>query len=166
MTCDLQRLRWALALALTLGAVSPICGQRTVVIGFEQDQGFPAAGGEFTDGAVPETVVTRWSNDSAAPNMWVADDGPLGVRSQDAPAPVNGKQIAGFGDGGHGVTVGTIHLNTSGAPANYALVSFHWAYRGNGNSRPGGDAYLEVECIDLQDRSLGREKFTGGLNRS
>ena len=164
MTCDLQRLRWALALALTLGAVSPICGQRTVVIGFEQDQGFPAAGGEFTDGAVPETVVTRWSNDSAAPNMWVADDGPLGVRSQDAPAPVNGKQIAGFGDGGHGVTVGTIHLNTSGAPANYALVSFHWAYRGNGNSRPGGDAYLEVECIDLQDRSLGREKFTGGLN--
>ena len=39
MTCDLRRLHWTLALALTLGAVSPICGQSTVVIGFEQDQG-------------------------------------------------------------------------------------------------------------------------------
>jgi len=44
------------------------------------------------------------------------------------------------------------------------LKSFHWAYYGNGNSRPGGNAYLELEYFNMLGKSLGKEKFQGGLD--
>ena len=37
----------------------------TVVISFEQEEGFPAAGGDFTGKGIPTDVVTSWTNDSA-----------------------------------------------------------------------------------------------------
>jgi len=57
-----------------------------------------------------------------------------------------------------------MELNRFSKDSGYSLTGFHWAYRRNGNSRPGGNAYLEVECFDLFGRSLGKERFQGGLN--
>jgi len=132
----------------------------TVVIGFERSEGFPAAGGKFTGAAAPKGVATKWTNDSVSPNYWATDDGPGGAFYPDAPKPIGGKQVAVFGSGGPGVTAGTLHLDKRGG---YSLKSFYWAYRGNGNSRKGGNAWLEVECFDVFGKSLGVERFYGGL---
>lgn len=153
------------AAALVFLALLPVTARAEhVVITFEKDQGFPSAGGDFTGKAIPKGIVARWVNDSSAPNIWFTDDGPQGVGYPDAPTPISGKQIAGFGNGGNGVAGGTLELNHSGKHSCYSLTGFHWAYRGNGNSRPGGNAYLEVECFDLFGRSIGKERFQGGLN--
>jgi hypothetical protein len=59
------------------------------------------------------------------------------------------------------VHVGVLRLSTS---ALCCLASFSWAWRGNGDPRPGGNAWLEVECFDLAGRSLGKERLRGGVN--
>ena len=66
----------------------------------------------------------------------------------------------------NGVATATMELNRFSKDSCYSLTGFHWAYRGNGNSRPGGNAYLEVECFDLFGRSLSKERFQGGLRWS
>jgi len=124
----------AVGLVAVLMASTLAAAPETVVIGFDK----------FSGASAPKGVVTKWTNDSSAPNYWWTDDGPGGVSYPDAPKAIKGKQVAGFGNGGNGVTVGTMYLNTREGEANYSLASFHWAYRGNGNSRPGGDAYLDA----------------------
>jgi len=132
----------------------------TVVIRFEAEEGFPKPGKRFTGLGIPRGVVTDWTGDSPEDVQWVIDTGPGGVLYAEAPKPVSGKQFAALGQGSNGVNVGTVHLSPR---ANVALASFHWAWRGNGNSRPGGNAWLEVEYYDLRGKLLGTEKFQGGL---
>ncbi|MBI4232562.1 hypothetical protein HY605_04990 [Candidatus Peregrinibacteria bacterium] len=138
----------------------------TVVISFEQEESFSAATNEssFNDLSTNGGIVTAWTveNEAGATYIWGTDDGPGGVKFPDAPAPISGKQIGGLiSTGGHGIAIGTMHLNKK---SNYTLTSFYWAYRGNGDSRPGGNAYLELEYFDMKDKSIGKEKFQGGLN--
>ena len=149
-----------LSLAVLLAAVGPGASAQQVRISFEEAEGFPAAGGKFTGPARKRGVATAWTNDSVSPNYWATDDGPGGAFYPEAPTPISGKQVAVFGSGGPGITVGTLHLAKKGG---YRLTSFYWAYRGNGNSRVGGNAWLEVECFDAFRKSLGVERFYGGL---
>jgi len=132
-----------------------------VVVSFERREGFPPAGKSFTGRGVPWGVVVKWTNDSAAPNIWFTEKGPDGVLYSNAPRPVSGDQLAGLGQGGSGVNVGTMHLRKEAA---LGLDSFYWAWRGNGDSRPGGNAWLEVEYFDLNGNSVGKDRFTGGLD--
>jgi len=90
--------RFVLALVF-LSIMSCAAHAEQVVISFEQEEGFPSAGGEFTGKAVPKGTVTRWMNNSSAPNVWFTDDGPKGIGYPDAPASISGKQIGGFGNG-------------------------------------------------------------------
>ncbi len=147
-------------LVVALAAIGGEVAAAEVVISFEQGQGFPAAGGKFTDAGTPEGVVAKWTNESSAPNYW----GTHVSTSKSTPKPISGMQVGSFGFGGHGITVGAMHLGTSAGTANYSLKRFHWGYRGNGNSRPGGNAYLELEYFNLRGKSIGKERFQGGLD--
>jgi len=162
-----MKLRCVMGIAL-LSVVFGVAGAaaETVVINFERSQGFPAAApsdsgrGEFTDRATNNGLVTKWTNESKAKNRWSIDDGPGGQRYPDAPKPMSGTQIAYLGEGGAGVNAGALHLDRK---RQACMVSFYWAWRGNGNPRPGGDAYLEVEYYDLFGKLIGREVFHGGI---
>lgn len=132
-----------------------------VVVSFEEKEGFPAPGTNFTDMGIPVDKLINWTNDSVGANTWFIDDGPGGASYPDAPPPISGTQIAGFGGGGVGINIGTIHFKKE---AKLGLTSFYWAWRGNGDSRPGGSAWLEVEYFDLKEKSVGKDIFQGGLN--
>ncbi|MBI4028415.1 MAG: DUF4838 domain-containing protein [Verrucomicrobia bacterium] len=155
---------WAMVVFISTG-VRPIVAadqtNQTIVIGFEEKEGFPAKGGDFTGSSTDEGAVSAWRNKSKVPNRWFTDGGPRGVKYPEAPSPISGKQIGGFGGGGSGLTSGAMELDKK---ATLALTSFYWAYRGNGDSRPGGNACLELEYFNLSEKSLGKQKFQGGLN--
>ena len=151
--------RHAVTTVLLLFAVASLAlGQETVLISFEQNEGFPAAGGRFTNLSTNNGIILRWTNDSAVDNGWFTDKGPGGIVYPETPSPVSGKQVAVFGQGGVGVNVGTMHLNKK---SGCTLTRFYWAWRGNGDSRPGGNAWLETEYFDLNGKSLGKDKFQG-----
>ena len=139
----------------------PAHAEQRVIISFEPAEGFPAPGESFTAKSASRGAVTKWTNDSASPNVWLTEKGPGGVKYENAPKPVSGSQTAVFGHGGAGVNAGTMHLNKRGG---YQLLGFHWGYRGNGNTRPGGNAWLEVERFDLYGKSLGVTRHHGGLD--
>ena len=153
--------RSAAVVLLCVFAFGAVAGAKTVVISFERKQGFPAPGQKFTGKGAPIGVVTAWSAGAPAGAVWFTDDGPGGVMFPDAPPPISGKQIAGFGQGGAGLYVAGMKLRTE---AGLGLVSFYWAWRGNGDTRPGGNAWLEAEYFDVNGKSVGKDRFTGGLN--
>ena len=143
-----------LAGAIVLGATDKF------VVSFEQKEGFPSAtpwpSKQFAETAVPAGIVTKWTG-NAVTLLYVSD----GKHEENSPAPVHGGQYAVCGFGGAGIQEVTMNLS----PAhNLGLDGFHWAWRGNGDSRPGGNAYLEVEYFDRAGESAGKERFQGGLN--
>lgn len=154
-----------MALAMTAWAQERAPRQGTagenVVISFEQAEGFPAPGSFFGGKGIPAGVVKAWTVDSPGDARWLVETSPGAVLyNPEAPLPVSGKQIAGFGQGGVGIYSGTMELNKKAA---LTLAGFNWAWRGNGDSRTGGNAWLEVEYFDLQEKSLGKDRFQGGL---
>ena len=132
----------------------------TVNIGFEQSEGFPAAkpwpSKVFAGMSVPAGVVATWK--SNAIGLLRASDGTFEVTN---PAPVAGAQFAVCGFGGAGVVELTLVLEDS---ANLGLIEFYWAWRGNGDARVGGSAFLEAEYFDRNGSSVGKDRFQGGLN--
>ena len=69
-------------------AVGVLCNPAragNAVISFEQEKGFPAAGGNFVGRSLPSGLVENWTNDSAAPNIWFTEE-PGGLLYPDAPA--------------------------------------------------------------------------------
>ena len=151
---------------LLVATASLAFAAETVIISFEKAEGFPPASSNFSGKTVPGRkvagAVTSWTADRPAGVAWFLDAAG-GATLPDAPPAISGTRVAGLC--GHlgpgvGIYVGSMVLDKD---ANLGLDSFYWAWRGNGNSRPGGDAWLEVEYYDLKNNFVGREKFQGGL---
>ena len=148
------------SLLLVFVMATVVAAAETVVISFERREGFPMPGKSFNGRGIPRRLVSAWTTDKRGSGRWFIDDGPDGVEYPDAPKPVSGRRIAGL-QRGNGINVGIMDLNDK---AGLGLVSFYWAWRGNGNTRPGGNAWLEAEYFDLDGKSVGKDRFTGGLN--
>jgi len=152
-----------ISLLLSFALASVAFAAETVIISFEQTEGFPPAGSDFSGKTLPGRkvagAVASWTADRPAWVRWIIVEG---AASPGHPPAVSGARFAALTGGGPGVGayVGSMILKKD---ANLGLDSFHWAWRGSGDSRPGGDAWLEVEYYDLKDNFVGREKFHGGL---
>jgi len=147
--------------AVALGGARPgASGGEEIVVSFEPKEGFPGPGERFNGLGIPRKIVGAWGTDKPGSGKWFIDDGPGGVEYPDAPKPISGRRVAGL-QRDKGINVGIMDLNDE---AGLGLVSFYWAWRGNGNTRPGGNAWLEAEYFDLNGKSVGKDKFFGGLN--
>ena len=157
-----QSLVLALLVLSSLG--NPCAAAEPVIISFEQAEGFPPLASNFSGKTVPGRreagAVTSWTADTPEYVKWII---PGKVGPPDTPPPISGTRVGALTGGGPGVGIyiGSMVLDKD---ADLGLDSFNWAWRGSGNSRPGGDAWLEVDYFDRKNNFLGREKFQGGLN--
>ena len=108
-------IKMTIALLLIVTALSTARAHERVVIGFETSEGFPVTGERFTGSSTNGGIIERWTNDSTTKNQWLTEKGPGGVVYSNAPAPVGGRQLAVFGQGGAGVNIGPMHLNRRAA---------------------------------------------------